>query len=119
MLEKEVEVCEQTHEEYMQSIYDDYVQMYGDDFEIKFQVSDDENGTKGILSLESSIDEFKDILKETYDRDVNLEEAYTIYITTVTTGSLDSYNVQEEWYLLKIDGEYYLYENYYESNPIE
>lgn len=118
MLEKEVEVCGETHEEYMQAVLDDYKKYYGDDFDIKYQVSE-ENGEKGILFLyDDSIANFKDIIKTTYNKDVNLEEAYTVYITESISGSENSDSQKSEWFLLKIDGKYYLYENYYESNPV-
>jgi hypothetical protein len=120
MLEKEVEICGESHDEYMQGIYSDYAETYGDDFEITSRVADDGNGTKGILKLsDESTEDMKEIFKETYDKDVNLEEVYTVYVTTVTKGSADEYSDEEEWYILKIDGEYYLYERYYEENPIE
>ncbi len=118
-LEREVEICEQTHEEYMQSIHDFYVETYGEDFKIEFVVAEDEESTKGILSLDESLNEFVKILKDTFGKDVNLEKAYTIYLSTSTKGSIYSDVVREEWFLLKIDGKYYIYENYYESNSIE
>lgn len=118
MLEKEVEVCGETHEEYMQAVLDDYKEWYGDDFDIKYTVAE-ESGEKGILFLyDDSIADFKDILKTTYNKDVNLEEAYTVYINENISGSKSSDSQKSEWFLLKIDGKYYLYENYYESNPV-
>lgn len=121
MLEKEVDVCGETHEEYMQGIYNDYVESFGDDFNISFQVADSGDGNgKGILYLyDDSLEEFKNIFKDTYGADVNLEEAYTIYITTAMSGSKTSYTEDSEWFILKIDGKYYLYENYYETNSVE
>ena len=102
----------------MQDVLDDYKKYYGDDFDIKYQVSE-ENGEKGILFLyDDSIANFKDIIKTTYNKDVNLEEAYTVYITESISGSENSDSQKSEWFLLKIDGKYYLYENYYESNPV-
>ncbi len=118
MLEKEVEICEQTHEEYIQSIHDYYVETYGEDFTISFVVTEDEEGSKGILNLEQSLVDFEEVLNETYGKDIHLEEAYTIYLTTITKGSVNTDNVREEWFMLKIDGKYYIYENYYESNTL-
>lgn len=118
MLEKEVGICGETHEEYMQAVLDDYKEWYGDDFDIKYTVAED-NGEKGILFLyDDSIADFKDIIKNTYNKDVNLEEAYTVYINENISGSKSSDSQKSEWFLLKIDGKYYLYENYYESNPV-
>ncbi len=118
MLEKEVEVCKQTHEEYMQSIHDYYVETYGEDFSISFVVTEDKEGSKGILNLEQSLVDFEEVIKETYGKDIHLQEAYTIYLTTTTKGSVNAESIREEWFMLKIDGKYYIYENYYESNTI-
>lgn len=120
MLEKETEICGETHDEYMQGIYNDYAETYGDDFKITSRVSDDGNGTKGILKLsDESTKDMKKIFKETYNKDVNLEKAYTVYITTVTKGSENEVSEESEWYILEIDGKNYLYERYYENNSIE
>lgn len=120
MLEKEVKVCNQTHEQYMQDILLDYKLNYGDDFDITYKISEDEQKNKGILCLSTdSVEQIKEIFKETYSKDVNVEEAYTIYADVTTKGSVDTYSEQMKWFLLKIDGNMYLYEAYYETNTIQ
>ena len=120
MLEKEVETCGENHQQYIDGVRQNYVDTYGDDFKISHRISVDESGTKGILKLsDDSVESMKEIFKETYGKDVNLEEAYTVYITTAVQGSLDSYSEEREWYILKIDGEFYLYEDYYEKYMLD
>lgn len=120
MLEKEVAICKQTHEEYMQDILLDYKLNYGDDFDFTVEIAEDEQSTKGILCLSAdSLNEIKAIIKETYDTDITVDEAYVVYADITTKGSVDTYNEQVKWFMLKIDGKMYLYEPYYETNPLQ
>ncbi|MDO5560721.1 MAG: hypothetical protein Q4F95_14160 [Oscillospiraceae bacterium] len=100
----------QTDDEYIKQIHNDIVKDYGDDYYAYQEIT-------GILQLyDDSLKSTEDTINKTFNTELTVEDAYSVYCKQVTRGKLKKDSSEEIMYLLlKIDGEYYLYDNYFES----
>lgn len=106
-LEEEGKDYNQTNEEFIKSINADNKTKYGDDYYSFAEVT-------AILQLtDESLETLKDSIKETFGEKVKLEDAYSVYITQNTRGSIGKDSQDLDYLMLIIDGKYYLYDEYF------
>ncbi len=105
----EVSASGMSQEQYIASIYSWFSETYGNDFEISLEFSDlYELSEETVQSLESAI-------QKSFQIEDTLETAYYMTITESVSGELSSEDTELDWYALKIDGQLYLYDRYYET----
>ncbi len=107
-VEEENKTYNQQNDEYIKEINSDLKASYGDDYYAYASVS-------AVLQIvDSSLEEMESTINKSFDISIKLEDAFSVYVQQVIRGSLDSRSDELEYMLLKIDGEYYLYDQYYE-----
>lgn len=106
-LEEEGKDYNQTNEEFIKSINSDNKSKYGDDYYSFAKVT-------AILQLtDESLNTLKTSIKDTFGKKVKLEDAYSVYITQTTRGSITKDSADMDYIMLIIDGKYYLYDEYF------
>ncbi len=108
-LTKESEECNQTNDEYIVDMNSNFKNTYGGDY---YAYSD----ITAILQLyDKSLLDLQKSINESFDNDIVLEDAYSVYVTQTARGSSNKGSQEYEYFLLKIDGKFYLYDSYYEK----
>lgn len=98
----------ETNDEYIQSIRDGFISTYGDDFYAFAEINN-------ILQInDESLYELEDRIWNAFEVECELDDLYYVYFTENIRGSLDKQSQPLEFAVLKIDGKYYLYDDYYE-----
>lgn len=98
-----------TNEEYMQSIKTRFIEIYGDDFKISPKIN-------SVLQInDESMAGLQERINATFGTDIKLEDVYYIYFSENITGSLKTAENPLEFSLLCIDGNYLLYDAYFEN----
>ncbi len=108
-LEKDMEKEKISSSDYMKDIQNYYKENFGEDFDILLTID-------SILQLtDESLKNTNEIINSTFDKSIKLEDAYTINVIERVQGKLDMQKIELEWFLIKIDGEFYLYDGAYEQ----
>ena len=99
----------QTNEEYVVDINNDFKDAYGSDYYAYVDIT-------AILQLyDESLLNLQKTINKTFDNNTVLEDAYSVYATENVRGSLNKGSQEHEYFLIKINGKFYLYDNYYEN----
>lgn len=107
-VEKENMEYGETNEEYMQSLRDNFVEKFGDDFYIFPSLS-------SVLQLsDESLKEIEVSINNAFKLDIKLKDGYMVYFSETTRGKLDKQTQALRFMVLNIDENYYLYDDYYE-----
>lgn len=108
-IEDESKEYGQTNDDYIKQINDQIKKQYGDDYYSYAEIT-------GILQLyDDSLTQTEDTINKTFGTNVKLEDAYTVYYNQIARGSADKGTEKLVYILLKIDGKYYMYDNYFEK----
>lgn len=108
-LEKDIEKEKISKVEYMKDIQNYYKENFGEDFDILLTID-------SILQLtDESLKNTNEIINNTFNQSIKLEDAYTINVYERVQGKLDIQKIELEWFLIKIEGEFYLYDGAYEQ----
>ncbi len=110
-LEEEWKDDNQTNGEFIKLMNETNESEYGEDYYSFAEIT-------AILQLtDDSLETLRGMIKETFGKSINLEDAYSVYITQNTRGSLKKDSVEfSDFYMLIIDGKYYLYDSFYTDN---
>lgn len=108
-VEKENKEYNQENDEYIKEIDANLASTYGDDYYAYATVS-------AILQIvDTSLAEMESIINKSFNIDIELEDAFSVQVNQVVRGKLDSTSKEMEYLLIKVDGKYYLYDQYYET----
>ena len=108
-LELENKYYNQTGKEYIKEINQSLKSTYGDDYYGYIEPT-------GALQLyDGALKNVESIVKETFGISVKIEDAYEVYFNESIRGNLDATSQESMYIVLKIDGEYFLYDSYYEN----
>lgn len=107
-VEKENSECGDTNEQYMQSIKKGFADSYGDDFYIFPTVT-------SVLQLsDESLEKTEERLKKSFGEDISLDDLYYVYFNENVRGSKNKTSDALEFFILVMDENCYLYDDYYE-----
>ena len=101
----------ETNEEYMKNIKQSFIDDYGDDFYIFSNVT-------SVLQLnDDSLKIIQQGINSTFEteKEIEIEDAYYLYFKESIRGSINKGTKALEFSVIRIDGEYYLYDSYYED----
>ncbi|MBP1592497.1 MAG: hypothetical protein ILP22_10690 [Oscillospiraceae bacterium] len=108
-VEKENSECGDTNEQYMQSIKKGFADSYGDDFYIFPTVT-------SVLQLsDESLEGTEERLKKSFGEDISLDDLYYVYFNENVRGSKNKSSDALEFFILVMDENCYLYDDYYET----
>ncbi len=108
-VEKENSECGDTNEQYMQSIKEGFADSYGDDFYIFPTVT-------SVLQLsDESLEGTEERLKKSFGGDISLDDLYYVYFNENVRGSKNKSSDALEFFILVMDENCYLYDDYYET----
>ena len=108
-VEKENSECGDTNEQYMQSIKKGFADSYGDDFYIFPTVT-------SVLQLsDESLEGTEERLKKSFGGDISLDDLYYVYFNENVRGSKNKSSDALEFFILVMDENCYLYDDYYET----
>ena len=108
-VEKENKEYNQENDEYIKEIDANLASTYGDDYYAYATVS-------AILQIvDTSLAEMESIINKSFNIDIELEDAFSVQVNQVVRGKLNSTSEEMEYLLIKVDGKYYLYDQYYET----
>lgn len=108
-VEKENKEYDQENDEYIKEIDTNLASAYGDDYYAYATV------TAILQIVDTSLAEMESIINKSFDIDIVLEDAFSVQVNQVIRGKLNSISEEMEYLLIKVDGEYYLYDQYYET----
>lgn len=82
---------------------------YGDDYKVSYEVVDKEKLDEDTLEL------FADALEDEYDIEFSVTEGYEVELEMTIEGSEDEDSDEATFYVLKIDGDWYVIDGYYDG----
>ena len=89
-------------EDAMDSLMDEFEDMYGDDIKITYEIEDEDELD------EDDIDEIIDFYEEYLDADLDIEAAYELEVEATIEGEDDDDTDEMTIFVIKIDGKWYL-----------
>lgn len=107
--EDETKELGQTNDQYIKEINAYFNETYGDDYYAFITIGN-------IVQLNDEVlESIKDGINKAFNVSISLEDAYSVYIDQTARGSLKKETQNYQYIMLKIDGQYYLYDDYFES----
>lgn len=108
-IENENKSYNETDDEYIKSMNASFTQTYGDDYYAFITI-----GTT-LQLYDEVLADTQNVIKESFGADAKLEDAWFLYVSQTARGEIAKETVEYQFMLLKIDGKYYLYDNYFEK----
>ena len=107
-----LKALDETKEQFMDENIEWYNQNIGSDYKIELKIN------KVLQLVDSSLLEYQNTINSTFRTSIKLDDGYAVETSEVSSGSNSSVTNDLTWYVFEINGEYFLYESFFESNSV-